>query len=127
MATDGQQVAAALERRLLTRALAAGDFGGLHLRFDPGVLTRYRDSGGKLIRTRSVGRITMPQWSLDVGIAPGDAWLHLPARDLLERVPERERPHWVEHLAPQPASAVYLQMSISPIACLDDGEPETWD
>ena len=127
MTSDTEQVAAALERRLLTRAVAAGDFGALHLRFDVAVLTRYRERGAKLVRTRSVGRITTPLWSLDVGIAPGEAVVHVAARDLLERLPEGERAHWVQHLVLQPASAAYLQMSITPVACIDDGETEAWD
>jgi hypothetical protein len=127
MMSDVEQATAALERRLLTRALSAGDFGLLHLRFDVAVLARYRERGARLVRTRTVGRITMPQWSIDVGIAAGDRWLHLAARDLLERVPETEHAHWVEHLAPQAASASYLQMCMTPVACIDDGETETWD
>src|SRR5688572_5852121 len=89
-----------LERRLLTRALASGDLGTLHLRFDAGVLARYRERGARLVRTRSVGRVSMAQWSLDLGIAAGGTEVHLAARDLLERLPEGERAHWVEHLVP---------------------------
>lgn len=124
---DGAEQAAALERLLLTRALASGDFGTLHLRFDAGVLQRYRERGATLIRTRTVGRVSLPgRWSLDLGIAPGDIELHVAARDLRERVPAEEQAHWVAHLVPAPASARYLQMSIAQGACIDDGEPEPW-
>ncbi len=79
---DAAEQAAALERLLLTRALTSGDFGALHLRFDAGVLQRYRDRGATLIRTRTVGRVALPgRWSLDVGIAPDDREVHLAARE----------------------------------------------
>ena len=121
------QATVALERRLLARALAAGDFGALHLRFDAAVLARYRERGAKLVRTRTVGRVSMGQWSLDMGIAAGGSQVHLAARDLVERLPEGERAHWVEHLLPAPASAAYLQMSLTPAACIDDGDTQAWD
>jgi len=128
MTTDAdQQVIAALQRRVLTRALAAGDFGALHLRFAVGVVDRYRAiEGAKLIRTRSVGRISTPRWTLDLGIAPGDAEVHVVARDLLQRVPAEEHAHWVQHLVPEPASSRFLQMMVAAGACIDDGEPEPW-
>lgn len=128
MTTDADQFAsAALQRRVLSKALAAGDFGGLHLRFAAAVVDRYRAiEGAKLIRTRSVGRISTPRWTLDLGIAPGDAEVHVVARDLLERVPAEEHAHWVQHLVTEPRSARFLQMMIAPGACIDDGEPEPW-
>jgi hypothetical protein len=126
-ATEAAEQAAALERVLLTRALASGDFGALHLRFDVAVLQRYRERGATLIRTRTVGRISLPgRWTLDVGIAPGDHEVHVAARDLRERLPAEEQAHWVAHLVSTPASARYLQMSIARGACIDDGEPEPW-
>jgi hypothetical protein len=125
-ATEAEQ-AATLERLLLTRALASDDFGTLHLRFDAAVLQRYRERGATLIRTRTVGRISLPgRWTLDVGIVPGDREVHIAARDLRERLPAEEQAHWIAHLAPVPASARYLQMSIARGACIDDGEPEPW-
>ena len=128
MTTDAEsQAAAALERRTLSKALAARDFGGLHLRFVIAVVDRYRAvEGARLIRTRSVGRIATPRWTLDLGIAPGDVEVHVVARDLLERVPADEHAHWVQHLVAEPASARFLQMMIAPRACIDDGEPEPW-
>ncbi len=132
---------AALEQTLLRRVLASGDGRRLHLRFDAGVLDRYRSmSGAQLIRTRTVGRITVPnRWSLDVGIAPldedasmsrdassGGVVLHATLGDLLDRLPEEERDHWIAHLAPQPASLNFLQMKMAAGACIDDGEPEAW-
>jgi hypothetical protein len=128
MTTDADlQVTNALERRVLARALAAGDFGMLHLLFDASVIDRYRAiEGAKLIRTRSVGRISMPRWTLDLGIAPDDRQVHVVARHLLERVPAEDHAHWVEHLVSAPASSRFLQMMIMPGACIDDGEAEPW-
>lgn len=128
MATDAElQIVTALERRVLARALAGQDFGGLHLRFSIDVVEQYRaHPAAKLIRTRTVGRISMPQWTLDMGITNDDSEVEVVARDLLERVPAEEHAHWVEHLVVQPASSRFLQMMIMPGACIDDGEPEAW-
>ncbi len=121
----------ALERTLLQRALAARDPGLLHLRFHAAVIDRYRERGATLLRTRSVGRIALAgRWSLDMGIAEapgGETLLHLPAADLLERLPEEEWEHWIAHLATGPTSESYLQMRMTPAACIDDGEPEAWE
>ena len=121
-----------LEQRLLQRALAARDPGRLQLRFHAAVIDRYRERPGvTLLRTRSVGRVALTgRWSLDVGIAEGrdgEALLHLPVADLLDRLPEEEWEHWIAHLATGPASESYLQMRMTPAACIDDGEPGAWE
>ncbi len=120
-------IALALERRLLARALAVGEFGGLHLHFDVAVLQRYRERGATLVRTRTVGRVAFTgRWSLDVGIAPGEQQVHLPAQDLLDRLPAEEHAHWVAHLAGVPASEQFIQMRMTSAACIDDGETVPW-
>jgi len=121
-----------LEQAILRRALNAGDGRGLHLRFSGAVLDRYREqSSARLIRTETVGRINVPgSWSFDVGIgtaADGSVVLHATFGDLLDRLPERERDHWVAHLVPQPASTNFFQMRMAAGACIDDGEPRAWD
>ncbi len=126
--------AASLEQALLRRVLASGDGRRLHLRFDSAVLDRYRSMpGAQLVRTRTVGRVNVPnRWSVDVGIAPaaegeaGAAVLHATLGDLLDRLPEEERDHWIAHLLPQPGSVNFLQMKMAVGACIDDGEPEAW-
>ena len=121
-------IALALERRLLARALAASDFGGLHLHFDVAVLERYRERGATLVRTRTVGRVALAgRWSLDLGIAPGEQQVHLPARDLLDRLPVEEHAHWVAHFVGAPASERFIQMRMTSAACIDDGETVTWE
>ncbi|MCK9486653.1 MAG: hypothetical protein M0R73_08125 [Dehalococcoidia bacterium] len=126
---------ATLEQALLRRVLSSADGRRLHVRFDAAVLNRYRAMpGAQLIRTRTVGRINLPsRWSLDVGIAPADGQdeaagvvLHATLGDLLDRLPEEERAHWVAHLISQPSSVNFLQMKMSAGACIDDGEPEAW-
>ena len=121
------QAARALQRALLQRALTAHDAGRLILRFDAAVVDRYRERGGKLIRTRSVGRISFPGlWSLDVGIPPGAAEVQVQFEELLERLPEEERDHWLDHLVVEPASFNFLRMRMAAAACIDDGDAEAW-
>ena len=123
-----------LEQAILRRVLRAGDGRALHLRFRAEVLEKYRaHPDAQLIRTATVGRVNIPgSWSLDVGIAEdheapeGPAILHATLGDLLDRLPERERDHWIEHLLPAPASVNFLQMRMAAGACIDDGEPRPW-
>lgn len=125
---DEEQVAAAaLQRALLNRALVAKDPGRLLLRFHASVMHRYRERGATLIRTRTVGRVSLPgRWSLDVGIAAEGSEVQVPFDDLLDRVPEAERPHWVEHLVVEPSSLNFLRMRLAGAACIDDGEAAPW-
>jgi hypothetical protein len=118
-----------LQQTLLRRALAAHEAGRLHLRFDARVVERYRRlSGAQVMRTSSVGRVSVPgRWSLDLGIVAGDGEVHLPMQDLLDRLPEQEWPHWIEHLVETPASVNFLKMRQASAACIDDGEPERWE
>ncbi len=116
-----------LQQSVLRRALVERDANRLHVYFDGAVVDRYRAiEGVQLLRTRSVGRIAMAgRWSFDVGIA-SDGSLHVPFQDLVDRLPENEWPHWVEHLLERPSSAAFLQMRLSAGACVDDGETEAW-
>lgn len=125
---DEEQVAAAaLQRALLNRAFTAKDPGRLLLRFHASVMDRYRERGATLVRTRTVGRVSFPgRWSLDVGIAAEDAEVHVPFEDLLDRLPEAERPHWLEHLVVERSSVNFLRMRLAGAACIDDGEAGPW-
>jgi hypothetical protein len=110
------------------RALAGGDAGQLPLRFRAEVLDRYREiEGAQLMRTRTVGRVSLPgRWTLDVGIVADDAEIEVPFAALVERLPEAERPHWLDHLARVPVSENFAMMRLAGNACIDDGEPERW-
>ncbi len=124
--------AGVLQQVLLRRALASGDGLGLPLRFSAEVVARYRAiEGTQVIRTRTVGRIARRgQWSLDMGIvddAPGGAEVHVTLGDLIQRLPERERDHWIAHLVAEPASENFLQMKMAANACIDDGETVDWE
>lgn len=115
-----------LQQALLRRVLAAHDGGRLHLRFRSEVIDRYRGRAEvRLLRTHTVGRIAAGRWSVDVGIAP-DGVVHLPLQDLIDRLPEAEWAHWIEHLVVEPLSAAFLQMRMTAGACIDDGETVAW-
>jgi hypothetical protein len=123
-----------LQQAVLRRALAAKEPGRLHVRFRAGVVDRYRaHAGAQVVRTRTVGRIAIPgRWTLDLGIVDGDdapptgPEVHVPLGDLVDRLPEPEWAHWIEHLVETPASATFLQMRLAPGACIDDGETVDW-
>lgn len=120
-------VTAALQRLLLKRAFASKEAGRLLLRFHASVMDRYRERGATLIRTRTVGRVSVPgRWTLDVGITAGDAEVQVPFEDLIDRLPETEHQHWVDHLVIEPASFNFLRMRLAGAACIDDGEAERW-
>lgn len=123
--------AQALRQAVLRRMLAAGDGLLLPLRFRADVVAKYRAiEGAQVIRTRTVGRVALRgQWSLDMGIvddAPGGAEVQVTLGDLVQRLPERERDHWVAHLVAEPASEHFLQMKMTTSACVDDGDTVAW-
>ena len=130
------QASGALQQRLLRRALAADDAARIHVRFRAAVVDRYRDRPDvELVRTRSVGRLAVRgRWSLDVGIVDvtdldgvETSELHVAFADLLARLPQEERDHWIAHAVDWPASTNFLQMSLAGgAACLDDGDTVPW-
>lgn len=89
------------------------------------VLDRYLGmSGAEVTRTDSVGRIKTASWMLDFGIAPDENSVHVPVA-ALERVPENERTHWLEHLEDGAWSQNFLKMQ-SAHSCIDDGTFRAW-
>ena len=120
----------AARRLLLARALSGRAALDLYpVRFHAAVIARYRAlPGASVIRTRNVGRVSLPrQWSLDVGIDDDAGEVIATLSDLAARLPESERDHWLDHLAAEPGSAVFLRMQFAGAACIDDGEPEAWE
>src|ERR671938_1310449 len=83
-------------RRALYLRVLGGDLGAAQLWFDRRVLDRYRGlAGWRIMRTNSVGRVRSADgWSLDFGIAQGEALVHLPTSDIAQRLPPAERQHW---------------------------------
>lgn len=94
--------------------------------FDVAVLERYlAQSGTKITRTRSVGRIKTASWSLDFGIAPDEKTIHVPAVALGQKLPESEREHWAQHAEGARFSQNFLKMQTSR-GCFDDGDLRAW-
>jgi hypothetical protein len=113
---------------LLRRALAGNDPSLLQLGFDVAVLDRYReDAAYKVIRTDTVGRLSKQGgWSIDFGIAPGDAQIHA-SWQAFAGMPDRERGHWATHATAVAAfSDMFLRMQLSPGSCFDDGDVRAW-
>jgi hypothetical protein len=114
-------------RVVVRRALANTDPANLQIHFEAAVLERYRDTAGfSIVRTDTVGRIKKEGgWALDFGIAPEDTVIHAPYGTLVN-LPEADREHWAQHATAPPASKMFLQMSLSPASCFDDGELRPW-
>src|SRR5947209_5460376 len=112
----------------LALRVLAGDLGLTQLWFDQHVLDRYRQQAGwRVIRTNSVGRVRSPDgWSLDFGIAEGEALVHTTTADLSQRLPAAERQHWAQHLRVPPVSRTFLTMRLAPGSCVDDGDLRDW-
>ena len=115
--------------RLVTRrALTQNDPALLQVAFDASVLDRYRESSAySVIRTDTVGRVKKQGgWTLDFGIAPGEATIHAPWQTLTA-LPDVEREHWAAHAAATlELSEMFLKMQLAPSACHDDGEVRAW-
>jgi hypothetical protein len=79
------------------------------------------------MRTNTVGRVRSAEgWSLDFGIAEGEALIHASLGDLSQRLPAAERQHWAEHLLTPPVSRNFLTMRLAPGSCIDDGDLRDW-
>lgn len=94
--------------------------------FDVAVLDLYlAQSDTKVSRTRTVGRVKAATWSLDFGIAPDEKTVHVTLSNLIQKLPEKERPHWFEHADASRYSENFLKMQSSH-ACIDDGDLRAW-
>jgi hypothetical protein len=114
-------------RILLRRALRNDDFKNVQLHFEVAVLHRYLGVAGfSVIRTNTVGRIRKQGgWSLDFGIAPDEAVIHISQSDV-GKFPVEDRDHWADHAVEQPSSRMFLQMRMAPGSCFDDGDVRNW-
>ncbi len=90
------------------------------------VLDRYLQGGeARVTRTETVGRVKLPAWAVDFGIAPDEQTIHVPIATLKQRLPESERPHWLEYVESSRFSENFLKM-LSSHACIDDGGFRVW-
>lgn len=112
-------------KTLYRKTLLANDGGLIQVTFDGAVLAKYRDAGYSIKRTRTVGRVKAPSWSVDFGIGPGGNTIHASVRSLLA-LPEAERQHWALHTAEPDLSENYLKMLLHPGSCIDDGDTTDW-
>ena len=114
-------------KRTVARAVSSGDASALPVHFTASVLARYVDGGAKILRTDTVGRLMQPGKAvIDFGIVEDDTVIHLRFGDIGALIPELERSHWLDHLVPPTASRPYMQMTLQPGACHDDGELREW-
>lgn len=94
--------------------------------FDVAVLDAYLDkSDVRVTRTRTVGRVKAATWNLDFGIAPDEKTIHVTLGQLIQKLPERERDQWLQHVNGDRFSENYLKMQGSH-ACIDDGNLRGW-
>lgn len=100
----------------------------VQLFFDAHVLDRYREqSACKIIRTDTTGRLSKKGvWNVDFGISGDhDGLIHIAADSFIQRLPETEHAHWLDHMLTLPTSDNYLKGLLRP-GCLDDGEIREW-
>ena len=117
----------AVWKRTVARAVSSGDASTLPVHFSASVLTRYIDAGAKTLRSNTVGRLLQPGKAvIDFGIVEDDTVIHLRFGDIASLISESERDHWLDHLISPAASRPYLQMTLQPGACHDDGELREW-
>ena len=113
-------IASAFAKKILDKPELA------QLHFKASVLDKYlQQKGTSVSRTETVGRVKAATWSLDFGIAPGEATLHTSVAMLVQKLPEAERAHWLEHVADEGFSQNFLKMQ-SAHACVDDGGYRAW-
>lgn len=94
--------------------------------FDVDVLTPYlSQSGTRVTRTETVGRVKTTSWTLDFGIAADEKTIHVSVSALQTRLPEGEREHWLKHIHATHFSENFLKMQSSH-SCIDDGGFRNW-
>jgi hypothetical protein len=93
--------------------------------FAVAVLQKYLDNGTTVMRTDTVGRVKAATWSLDFGIAPDEATIHVSLGALASRLPESEQEHWLSHIHDASFSTNFLKMQASH-SCIDDGGLRAW-
>jgi hypothetical protein len=112
---------------LARRVLETGKYDIVPLWFESSVLDRYRgDPDCRIMRTNSAGRLKGPGgWMVNFGISPDDALIHM-ALATAVGIPESHRDHWLQHVVGLPAGSNFLRMTMSPGACIEDGQTREW-
>ena len=110
---------------LLTRRVLGGAGQLAQLWFDAAVLERYRTSGARVLRTNTMGRVKLPAWSLDFGIA-SETLIHVSTGEAQTRIPAGEREHWASHAVTPALSPNYVTVQVTHGTCVDDGELRNW-
>ncbi|MSQ33594.1 MAG: hypothetical protein EXR60_04155 [Dehalococcoidia bacterium] len=124
MTTAGVSPATLLYRRVLSgqSPLLAPVF------VDAAVLERYSGRPGfSIVRSDTIGRLKKEgAWSLDFGISPPGHVIHLSVGDMISRLPDGERDHWVGHILAPPLSENLTKAQLSPGGCIEDGDTRPW-
>jgi hypothetical protein len=109
------------------RALETGKYDLVPVWFRSSVLDRYRnDPDSRILRSDSAGRLRGPGgWMINFGISPDDELIHMPIASTLI-IPEGHRDHWLSHVVGLPVGVNFLRMTLSPNACIGDGDSRAW-
>src|SRR5574341_2628620 len=88
------------------------------------VLQKYHETAAySVVRTDTIGRLRRPgAWMIDFGIAEDEQTIDVTLDDLMHRLPEAERAHWIEHIVTPALSGNFVKAKLSPITCIEDGE-----
>ena len=111
--------------RLVTLRVLGGAFQLAQLWFDAAVLEKYRAAGARVMRTRTMGRLKLPAWTLDFGIA-AQTLIHVSTGEAQARIPAAERDHWAAHAVTPALSANYVTVQVTHGTCVDDGDLTDW-
>lgn len=76
-------------------------------------------------RTDTVGRVKAATWSVDFGIAPNEQTVHVTLNDFINKIPEKEKAHWLDNIVTNHFSENFLKMQ-GGHACIDDGGLRQW-
>jgi hypothetical protein len=90
------------------------------------VLQKYLDQNDVSVkRTDTVGRVKTATWSVDFGIAPDEQSIHVTLNDFAHKIPDKEKAHWLDHVAARDFSENFLKMQ-GGHSCIDDGGLRQW-
>ncbi|MGH8103505.1 MAG: hypothetical protein ACREJQ_03175 [bacterium] len=117
-----------LRERFCRKTLETGDSRLAQVWMDAAVQNRYRGMADYALgRTNTIGRLTRRNlWTLDFGIASGEALIHASLSELVNILPASERDHWANHVVSLPYSEHFIATRLAPASCIDDGDFRPW-